>query len=298
MMNIGRRSPRAYGRLELELELDERQGARVGLDEELELNEQDVDESASVAGCAACQRFAYARAKATAARVGGLFGPDVKASGDELVTVLQDAVTQLSLDIAQDACGDDYTAACKGTSPVVDALEQKLAKAEGEGKSLDAASILTIAGVSPTAANVAAFAACVKKREDATGAVPRGTLAYCAIAVRDQTGGGQPLLPKAHTSQAFRDRFATFVASFERFVSQYQTESSSALGDPQSLEPQLAKQLSQYNSYRNQFIDAGGQTSAPSIGEPMSWPATIAIGVAVAGGIYLLAEFLLRRYVG
>ena len=257
--------------------------------------------SANVAGCSSCSSSswaAYKKAKAARAAVGGLFGPDIKASGDELVTVLQQSVNQLSVDIAHDACGDAYGPECKGTSPAVDELEKKLADAEAKGDTLDAASVLTAAGVEPTTANVAAFAACVKKREDSTAAVPRGTLAYCAIAVRDQTSKSAPLLPKSHTSLAFRDNYATFVASFERFVSQWDTETSSALGDPKSLEPALAKQLSQYNSYRNQFIDFGGETTAPSIGEPLGWPATIAIGAAVAGGLYLLAQLLLRKYVG
>ena len=251
---------------------------------------------ASVAGCSSCS--SYRKAQKTRAAVGGLFGPDIKATGDELVTVLQDAVNRLSVDIAQDACGDAYGPECKGTSPAVDKLEQKLHDMEAGGDVLEASSVLSAAGVEPTSANVAAFAKCVKEREGATSAVPRGTLAYCAISVRDKTSGAPALLPKAHSSQTFRDRYATFVASFERFVSQWQTETSSALGDPSSLEPQLAKQLSQYNVYRTQFIDAGGQTSAPSIGEPMGWPATIAVGLAIAGGVYLLAQFLLRRYVG
>ncbi len=238
-LSIGHRTPRGYGRAL------EREGAHVG--------ERPVGLiDAEVAGCSSCQVSAYRKAQKTAARVGGLFGPDVKASGAELVSVLQDAVNQLSVDITQDGCADFYTAECKGTSPAVDALEKKLADYEASGKTLDAVSVLNIAGVTASDANVAAFAACG----------------------------------------------ATFVASLERFVSQYETETSSALGDPQSLEPQLAKQLSQYNAFRTQFLDAGGQTRAPSIGEPLSWPATIAIGVAVAGGVYLLAQILLRKYFG
>lgn len=226
----------------------------------------------------------------------GLFSADVTAKGADLVSALSDAIQQLDTDVTMDACGEWYTTTCKGSIPAVDALESKLASMEASGKTLDANSILDAAGVSATPSNISTFAKCVKAKEDKTAGVPRGTLAYCAIFVRDSVSPDSPLLPKAHSTAAWRDRWQTFVQSFLRFSDKYQTESSSALGNVPS-DSEVSAQLKQYTQFRTEFVDNGGTTSSPSIGEPWSITAW-AIALGIAGVVGYVAVTVITKRLG
>lgn len=232
-------------------------------------------------------------------RTTGLFGPDVVASGDELIGDLQDGVNQLDTDIQQDACGDWYGPACHGQVPVVDDFEAKLGQAEAEGKTLSAQTILEMLGVDATPSNINLFAKCVKGKEVGS-AVPRGTLAFCGISVRDQVSGSDPLLPKSHTTAQFRDRWTTFVATFNRFVQMWQGLGASGGATDASGQAQAQKDLpgilSQYNGFRDQFVSDGGTTTAPSIGEPMALTTKIVLVATGVGLIYVLVKYVLPRY--
>jgi hypothetical protein len=263
---------------------------------------------ANVGGCAACSNYGWTH-RMRPVRVGALVhhpacaavgrararvGGCETASGADLVGLLSDAVRLLDRDVQLDACGDAYGPACKGTSPAVDALEIRLGNAEAKGEKLDAGRVLTLAGVTPSAANIASFAACVKKREDATAAVPRGTLAYCALAVRDATTPSAPLLPRAHTSSAWRDRWETFRNTFARFADKYATEEASLTGSPPS-DASVGKQLALYSQFRSQFLSAGGETEAPCLDEPWPWTTKLAVATSVGFALYLVVQFFARR---
>jgi hypothetical protein len=260
-----------------------------------------------VSGCSACERFAHRAAVSgvgavnywcphvAGANVSGIFGADVTASGNELVAAMLDGLGQLQSDVASDACGDFYTAACKGMIPAVDALESKLGDMEASGTKLEAKNVLEAAGVDASDANVKAFGKCVLPKEDpTTHAVPRGTLAYCAIVVRDQTSGGAPLLPASHTTAGWRDRFEAWANSFRNFAQDYQQSSGSIFGDSPS-DAQLSKHLGSYNLFRDEFVNGGGATTAPSIDEPWSLGTKLVVLGVVGLALYVAVEVLLRR---
>jgi len=233
------------------------------------------------------------RMNASPVRVGG-FGADITASGAQLVAALEQAIPQLDQDVQSDACSQWYDDACVGKVPVVDTLQSQLAAMEASGTTLTAANVLAAAGVDASDANIAAFGQCVKQREDASS-TPRGTLAYCAISVRDSITPDSPLLPQAHTTQAFRDQWGVFLNSWSMFDSKYKTATSSALGDVPT-EAEIASYLTQYSNFRSQFIDNGGTTTAPSIAEPWSITTTIAVFVGIAVVIYGGVKFLIWKY--
>ena len=267
---------------------------------------------AVVSGCSACERFAQRRAGVSGvgavnywcphvagANVSGLFSADITASGNELVQAITDGFNQLGSDVTADACGDFYTAACKGLVPAVDKLESTLASMEADGTTLDAANVLTAAGVNPSSANVAAFGKCVLAKEDPTSkAVPRGTLAYCAISVRDQVTSGTPLLPPSHSTAGWRDRFEAAANAYANFAASYQQAANdpiiSLFGESPS-DQQLSKHLATYNLYRSEFLDNGGATTAPSIDEPWSLLSKILLAGVVGLGLYIAVEVLIRR---
>lgn len=232
------------------------------------------------------------------ARVSGVFGADQVASGNELLAMLTDAINQLNVDISQDGCADWYGKECAGQVPAVDDLAAKIhAFQVGNGGSYGAADALRLAGVPATAANISAFGSCVKSKES-SGAIPTGTAAFCALQVRDATSGESPLLPKPHTTVAFRDRWKTFIASFGRFQSKWTTAQTDLVAS--SMKPSegdLQAQMTQYNTYRQQFLDNGGKTSAPSLGEPMSIFLKIGLFAAGAAALYFGGMFLFKKYV-
>jgi hypothetical protein len=218
-------------------------------------------------------------------------GADITASGGDLVGALQEAVMLLDRDVNKDACGDFYGAGCVGTSVAVDALQNELDGMEAEGTKLDASNVLTAAGVSPTPANISAFGACVQKRKDSGGGVPRGTLAYCALSVK-----GSASLPKAHTTSLWRDRWQTFTNSFAMFVSKYQT--GSVLAGTSASDSELTSYLDQYMAFRGQFVSSGGKTSAPTIAEPWGITTTVVVVAGVVFLVYVVGQILIRRLGG
>lgn len=233
------------------------------------------------------------------AKVSGVFGPDQVASGNELVAMLSDAINQLNIDIQQDGCGDWYDAGCTGSVPAVDDLTAKInAFRETNGTAYSAADALRLAGVPQTAANISAWAACTKAKESGSKAIPTGTAAFCALQVRDATSGEPPLLPKAHTTPAFRDRWTTFLATWARFQDKWTTAANGVVDSSmQPTENDLKAQMTQYNTYRQQFLDGGGTTSAPSLGEPMNIFLKIGLFAAGAAALYFGGMFLYKKYV-
>ena len=138
----------------------------------------------------------------------------------------------------------------------VDVVEACILALEKAGKVVDAKSCLICAGVEPTQAHVDLFAACVKK----TGSfatlkmTPRGSLAYCAVAI------AKDLAPeKAHTSSAFRDSLETWKRMWEAFVSK--SEDAITGADDADVE----KYRVQYNTRRATFVDNGGKTSTGEV---------------------------------
>lgn len=218
-------------------------------------------------------------------------GADVTASGDQLVAQLQEGVLLLDRDVQKDACGDAYGAGCVGANAKVDALEAKLAALEASGTKLDASNVLTAAGVDPSPKNVDAFGACVQKRKNAGSAVPRGTLAYCALTVKGGTS-----IPKAHTTSVWRDEWQTFVNSFQMFVSRWETGSTLAGTAPSDSE--LSSYLDRYMGFRSSFVDAGGVTSAPTIAEPWSLTTKVVVLAGVVFVLYFVGQILVRRFGG
>lgn len=225
-------------------------------------------------------------------QVGGItfVGADVEASGSKLVDALRDAIGQLDQDIAMDACADSYSEACRGVSTEVDVLERKLYAMEAEGTVLDAWNVLEAAGVTtaprPTKDEaINKFAACVKKREDKFSGLPRGSLAYCAVMVRNEGGGGDSALPKAHSTQAFRDRWETWKRMFFVFADKYDASLGTIVSTPSDAE--VTKYLDKYTDFRDTFISNGGSTTAPSIGEPWALTTKIMVFGGIAAALYV-----------
>jgi len=186
---------------------------------------------------------------------GSILGRLLPASTSTVYAELQEAIPQLWKDIQIDACVESYGPECVGSDAEVDAIASGITKLEADGKVVDAKSILTLAGVDPTEANVKKFGECVKPRlGKATGSTPKGTLAYCALVVK-RSGKGE----KAHTSQAWRDAFETWERMWQVFVE----KTNDQITGPDSTE--VEKYRAQYIARRNAFTDAGGETSAPDI---------------------------------
>jgi len=254
-------------------------------------------------------RSAYVPQIVSAARphrtvqVGGgitLVGAEVEASGSKLVDALKEAINQLDQDILIDACADSYSDACRGSSPEVDLLERKLYGMEAEGIVLDAWNILEAAGVEtaprPTQdAKIKKFASCVLKREDKFGGLPRGSLAYCAVMVRAEEGGEESSLPKAHSTQAFRDRWETWKRMFFVFADKYESSLGTIVSTPSDAE--VSKYLAKYSDFRDIFISNGGSTTAPSIGEPWALTTKIMVFGGIAVALYVGLQLYLASRV-
>ncbi len=230
----------------------------------------------------------------TVARVGGIQLLPTTGSGQ--LEELTSAVPQLWQDIARDACSENYGPECAGTNEEVDALERLLAKYEAETKEedvgygvtktvpknppLDAKSVLTLAGVSPTDANVAAFGACVKARlSKAASSTARGTLAYCAMVVKKGTKAAA-----SHTSEPWRTQFETWRGTFDVFRAKVSEQVLPASSE------EVKPYVGQYNAYRDAFIDAGGVTSAPGVHDPQLVPTWVYVAAAMGAGLFVLVQ--------
>lgn len=212
-------------------------------------------------------------------------------TGSGQLDELANEIPQLNTDILRDACSENYGPECTGTSSEVDALEHKLAAYEAETEDvgygvekvknppLDAKSVLTMAGVEPTDTNVKAFGACVKARLSKAASTARGTLAYCALVVKNGTKA-----EKAHSTQDWRDKWETWRRTFEVFKSKIDDQVTPATAE--EVKPYVVK----YNALREAFIDEGGETTAKGIFEPRLVPVWLYVAAAGAMGLWVWVQ--------
>lgn len=235
---------------------------------------------------------AAAAAAATAAS-------DVPGSGptpEQVLVSLAEAIACLRAEVARDACSEWYGPECVGSDPEVDRVAECLRRIElsrpGELTPVTWQDALGCAGVDLTEENKAAFGACVLKSETSWGSVPRGTLAYCALRVRRaiEAGGDASQQPRAHSTQAWRDGLETWARAFDVFRQKWESASAgevglvgAATGIPMS---EVARYARSYNTFRRQFLDAGGETTCEEIeaGGGTSW-----VWWVVGGAVVLAA---------
>lgn len=176
---------------------------------------------------------------------------------------LDENVNTLWSDIKKDACSESYGPECEGSDLDVDTVSKCILEIEKKGGVVDAKSILECAGIEATQENIDKFKSCVQARKDAFGSLPRGSLAYCAVAVKKQLSLG-----KTHTNQAWRDKYETWMRAY-------------LASDKSNLETYV----NQYNSFRKDFISKGGETSSIEVSQPKLIPTWV---YYVIGGVVAL----------
>lgn len=232
---------------------------------------------------------ADATAAAAAAAASEVPGTTGAPTPEEMLKKLTEAIACLKKDVALDACSEWYGTECEGSDPEVDRVAACLKKIEmgkvGELTPITWQDALTCAGVETSDENKEKFAACVKVKETDWHSIPRGTLAFCAMAVRRGIAATGAL---AHSTLAWRNGFETWANTFEVFRLKWETGSAgevgvyaAATGIPMS---EVARYAASYNTFREQFVDAGGTTSCEAIETPggRSW-----IWWAVGGAVVL-----------
>lgn len=194
-------------------------------------------------------------------------------SAMDVFDAVDEALTCFRRDVALDACSDSYGPECVGKDPEVDYVETCIRSMEARGEVVDAASCLRCAGVEATSDNVSRFATCVKTRLGRFTDVPRGTLADCAVAVRRGIGKGKLT---AHTTKTYRDDLEKWSRQFEIARDKWKTAAFGEVGIwGGATGPSLSDAepwATQYNAFRDRFVEAGGSTACPSIEIPSGFP--------------------------
>jgi len=241
-------------------------------------------------------------------RTGLFVSPTVKlvtpTSVDGTIKSLDKALVTFRRDVAVDACSVAYTDDCTGTDEDVDRVTKCIrAHFTATGKPTTLKLCLECAGLPVTPENTKRFADCVKVREDKFDAVPTGTLAWCAVALRRNLSAGAM---SAHSSEDYRSRLETWARQYGIQRDKWADGTWGEIGiKDATVGPgidQVQPWVNRYNAFRSEFLKAGGKTSAPEIQTSVGWAwwkyGLIGTGVLMMVVLILAAPGIVARRLG